>query len=239
MFYFSTLLRHFEHTIDEVPDCIKQALNASKLLVQSSPHFLLPILTVLWFVGSVGKLTSMHENLWITKLHHHIVVVVTFWYTAGNEFQLVHMHLFVHFFAHLAFYPLILFCSRSKYQNLPLRTWELLLCACKTGGGTKVAIRKIAKYINYSLKMAGFYHNIILQYCIVSGKHPPPILTVLCFFEVLMRFGRHDIRHQKFADTCLWPHLQHSSPAAQNLHTASDDWTLQKLGNDATSLSAL
>ena len=125
MFYFSTLLRHFEHTIDEVPDCIKQALNASKLLVQSSPHFLLPILTVLWFVGSVGKLTSMHENLWITKLHHHIVVVITFWYTAGNEFQLVPMHLFVHFFAHSAFYRLILFCSRSEDQNLPLRTcWQ-------------------------------------------------------------------------------------------------------------------
>ena len=27
--------------------------------------------------------------------------------TAGAEFQLVHMHLFVHFVAHSAFYPLI------------------------------------------------------------------------------------------------------------------------------------
>ena len=145
------------------------------------------------------------------------------------------MHLFVYFFAHSVFYPLILFCSRSEDQTLPLRTWELLLCVCKTDGGTKVAIRKIAKYINYSLKMAGFYYTV--PYCL--GQASIPNFDSFVFFEVLMHFGRHDIRHQRFVHTRLWPHLQLSSPAAQNLHTASDDWTLQKLGNDATSPSAL
>ena len=148
------------------------------------------------------------------------------------------MHLFVHFFAHSAFYRLILFCSRSEDQNLPLRTWELLLCACKTDGGTKVASRKIAKYINYSLKMAGFYHNIILQYRIVLGKHPPPILTVLwVFFEVLMRFGRHDIRHQRFAHTPSVASFAAFFPCSTKF--AYCKRRLQKLGNDATSLSAL
>ena len=50
---------------------------------------------------------------------------------------------------------------------------------------------------------------------------------------------RHDIRHQRFAHTRLWPHLQHSSPAAWNSRTASDNWMLQKLSNEATTQSTL
>ena len=76
----------------------------------------------------------------------------------------------------------------------------------------------------------------------------PPILTILWFFMVLrvtatmlnshvvnpkvqwahiaaivlMHFGHHDIRHQRFAHTCPWPRSQRSSPAAW---TASDDWS--------------
>ena len=47
------------------------------------------------------------------------------------------------------------------------------------------------------------------------------------------------LRHQRFAHTCPWPCSQHSSPAAQNLRTASDDQTQRKLDNEATSRSAL
>ena len=47
-----------------------------------------------------------------------------------------------------------------------------------------------------------------------------------------MRSGHHDIKHQRFTHTRLWPLSQRSFAAARNLHTASDDWTLRKLGND-------
>ena len=46
-----------------------------------------------------------------------------------------------------------------------------------------------------------------------------------------MRFGCHDIRQQRFAHTHPWPRSQCSFPAARNLRTASDDWTLWKLYN--------
>ena len=61
MFHTSTVLRHFEHTIDQVPYCIKQALNTSKHLVQSSPYPLLLILTVLW-VCRFRRETDHHDK---------------------------------------------------------------------------------------------------------------------------------------------------------------------------------
>ena len=54
-----------------------------------------------------------------------------------------------------------------------------------------------------------------------------------------MHFKHHNIRHQRFTHTRLWPCSQRSSPVAQNSRTANDDWTLWKLGNEATSQSAL
>ena len=94
---------------------------------------------------------------------------------------------------------------------------------------------------------------------IVPGKCPPPNFDSFVVFEVLhvtalhakswcneskgrsavivlRHFWGHDIR---FTHTCPWPCLQHSSPAARNLRTASNDWMLWKLGNEATSWSAL
>ena len=93
----------------------------------------------------------------------------------------------------------------------------------------------------------------------VPGKCPPPNFDSFVVFEVfhetaphakswcnesegrsavivLRHFWGHDIR---FTHTCPWPCLQHSSPAARNLHIASNDWMLWKLGNEATSWSAL
>ena len=92
---------------------------------------------------------------------------------------------------------------------------------------------------------------IVIPY-IVPGKHPPPIwqfFRVLCVTAhhakflhsksegrstyvapiILMHFGCSDIRHQRFAHTRPLSCSQHSSPAAQNSHTASNDWTCWNL----------